>query len=463
MPGGSFTYRSRPDSSAALVDKSERLWLVMNSVDQKVGTLSMSGVGSVAVTGLGFQPDVIVLTGVRKTGGLTPPAQYSVGCASDDAQWSYGITVRHGTTPENFTRWREDACFTMIGPNGFAVIVERVRASLTSMDADGFTLDVEVHDLGASLTVGYLALKGNYKVGMASIPTSTGTQELSGIGFAPKGVWLASAPGHLDLSISAPRYDRFGWDVCNGFASDMAGISQEAMWGGARRSGIPNRSASRWEHVALLLGLAPSGSETWTIRCRAVADAFLTDSFRLDWTTVDGVANRRFAYLAHDEAEAGSFQITSDAPLGPDLDVVVPTEIEPLSMITTATGYYGLSAATIDVTPDTFMVGGQGNIGFGASEPWALNSGDELCSALVQSSGGPTGGGFPTCGCTLRQNYQGFCYWHDPPSGDVNATLGGQSYDVFQSRGPLLIPSMNARFAQRQSSATRGLIRSSET
>jgi hypothetical protein len=460
---GSFTYRSLPDPSAALVDKSQRLWLVMNSTDQAVGTLTLSGTGTVSVPGLGFQPDVIVLTSARKA-GASSHCQYAVGCADANAQWSYGINVRHATSPENFTRWREDACFTFITSGGFGVISERIRAVLDSLDADGFTLDVEQHDLGVGLTVGYLALAGNFKVGMASIPTSTGTQELSGIGFAPKGVWLASAPGHDDLSIAAPVYDRKGWDVCNGFASDMAGISQEAMWGGARHSGVPNRSASRWEHVALLLGLGPSGSTTWTIRCRAEADAFLSDSFRLDWTTVDGVANRRFAYLACDEAEAGSFQITSDPSGGADLDVVVPTEIEPRSMISTSTGYNGLSGATMDVVPDEFMQCGHGYLGFGASEPWALFSGDELCSGLGQSSGGPSGGGYPTCKCFLRTGYQGFSYWHDNASGSIDSTLVGQAFDVWEARAPLRIPSLNARIdAKRMGSATRALLNPSDT
>lgn len=471
----SFTYRRVIGASEDRQDPSERLYLLLTSTAQQVGSFTIpASTGSLAVTGLGFQPDVVIFTLVRRDPGLAGAShkQFGLGVSGPGGEWSYGINVRHGTAPENLVRWREDACITLIVSNKAgppSTIVERVRATMDSFDADGFTLDVQVQGLGTTIAVGYLALQGNFKVGSAAIPTSTGTQELSGIGFAPKGVWLASAPGHLDKSIAAPVYDRYGWDICNAFASvDDA----QAMWGGARRSGAPNQSQSRWEETAFLLGLSSAGATAADVRARATLDAWLPDSFRLNWTTVNGTANYRFGYLAADEGEAGSFQIRSD---GVDpVDVAVASRIEPEAMISTSTGMYGISSSVIPVVPDTYMTEAHGYIGFGANEPWvAAHAGtnpyafiggtsmDELCSGLVQSSGGPAGGTFPTADCFIHYYDQGFSYWHDSMAGLVDTTLTGQAFDVWKTR--VRIPSMNARFAQRQSSATRGLIRSSET
>lgn len=99
-------------------------------------------------------------------------------------------------------------------PNTTPVVLE--KASLTSFDADGFTLNWATTSSTAFHYI-YIALKGvTAKVGSTLTQTSLGTWSETGIGFKPKAGIFLTAPKAFPTIVSAHA------PLSIGFASDAA-------------------------------------------------------------------------------------------------------------------------------------------------------------------------------------------------------------------------------------------------
>lgn len=155
----------------------------------KVGTFnSQTGSGSQAVTGVGFQPKLIILFtssfAADNPQGYAQDGQLAIGAAaSSSARFCQWGTGRNGFTMDAFRGSRSAKCIVIPGNRNTTV----AEADLTSMDSDGFTLSWNTGP-GAAYRIHYLALGGDdiqVKVGKASIATSGGTQSFTGVGFKP--------------------------------------------------------------------------------------------------------------------------------------------------------------------------------------------------------------------------------------------------------------------------------------
>lgn len=146
-----------------------------------------------AVTGVGFQPDCVVMYSHTANAGDAG--------GGDDLKWGLGATsgVGHDIVVMNFSNGGSDPtdtkrygsgaeCTAFPSVSGGAI---GGRSVLKSFDADGFTLDIA--DTQAGAHIGFLALKGGaYHVGDFVTRTDTNDIAVTGVGFQPSGVLFIS-------------------------------------------------------------------------------------------------------------------------------------------------------------------------------------------------------------------------------------------------------------------------------
>lgn len=151
----------------------------------KVGTFQAStGAGSQAITGLGFQPNLIIFSSAYSTllgGGGN--AYWFLGMAKDSpiVEYSIGCYSKTGLgLPTTRTNQNDDASIY------FFDTVSRGFANVTSFDADGFTLNWVLAPSGGRY-IHYMAIQTSVTVALGHITLSnlTGAQAVSGLGIAP--------------------------------------------------------------------------------------------------------------------------------------------------------------------------------------------------------------------------------------------------------------------------------------
>lgn len=248
---------------------------------------SATATGTQAVTGIGFQPNLVLfITNLQTVSGTANNNScFSFGvAASSTARWACGIGMQNAqTTMNNRRAFYDNRCILVAAAGSNAVAHD---ADFVSMDADGFTIDWQTAP-GAAYLVGYIALSvTNVKVGNFTQKTSTGSQATTGVGFQPDVLMLASA-GH-DTANTVVDTARF---------SIGAGISSSARWSywtgdedGAGNAIAESRYATN--KVITIASGAPPG-----VSAEADLTSLDSDGFTLNWSTADATA-RNIGYIA---------------------------------------------------------------------------------------------------------------------------------------------------------------------
>jgi len=157
------------------------------------GDFVMSATGELAETGVGFAPGCVLFMGSRFTTVTTQDntqVVWAFGAATAAAsEFTIGLRSRHAQATSESARYGFGAeCLSIHETTADDPFV---RAELTSLDADGFT--VEVLEVGATRIGYYLALGGGqYHVGDILTATDTTNFSTTGVGFQPTGVLFAS-------------------------------------------------------------------------------------------------------------------------------------------------------------------------------------------------------------------------------------------------------------------------------
>jgi hypothetical protein len=149
----------------------EVLYLAIKADSLKVGTIRLpAGTGSVAETGVGFQPEGILAIcmpgnwdgSTFRTTGNTVGSNMSMGAsdASNEAGvywgWADDVTARRGGYSSNKSIFIENA--EINGNDELPSSMPAVKAAVTTLDADGFTLSHTLADLRGGLF--YMAITG---------------------------------------------------------------------------------------------------------------------------------------------------------------------------------------------------------------------------------------------------------------------------------------------------------------
>lgn len=219
-----------------------------------------AGTGNQSITGVGFRPDIVFfITGMAAGGSALPQSLehggISFGAMTEDDQYVSAIVTQDArdlTTLFMVTKhYTYDAeCIATFG--GAAPI--QMRASFVSMDADGFTINID--EAGARRQVLYLAIKGNqWKLFDGS--TLTSVADLSGIdvGFV--------AEGGMVISTMAEKN-----------AQDVSAGEAELNLGAFEADATQRMTGSRWRNIDPSdTGLAQSAGVVYV----RISDAFAVD------------------------------------------------------------------------------------------------------------------------------------------------------------------------------------------
>ena len=255
------------DVSAAVINA--------NSVD--------STTGNIAYTGAGFQPKAVILSSCGATSGSSFDHFFlSMGVATAQAGFSVSGQSQTAVTTTNDFTLTDDGLVICHFINTAQSI--NTSASLSSLDADGFTLN---YDASGSSTRRCWALclggDAEYRCGSFSQPGETGSQVVSVPGFIPVAVMFFMGGGSVA--------DAFVDDLCMscGF-SDGTASAVSACYG---LNGAATSSCGKYSSSSSAIAAISDSA--------VVAEASLTNlaegHFTVEWSTADAGA-RDVVYLA---------------------------------------------------------------------------------------------------------------------------------------------------------------------
>ncbi len=262
--------------------------------DAAVRRFVAPGGGAHSVTGIGFEPDLLLLvpTGVDGPGGRAPGALVSLGAATGArSQVASGFTSSDGVDRSEVRgAQRADAVAVLpvagtSEPGGIG--------RLLSMDPDGFTLEWSVTPSWPGSAVCLALRGGRYRIGTAHAPATPGRKRTRGLGFRPAALLVFS--WGLEPSPETKEIGRF----CLGAASAPT-ASGCSSWDDRNRGARPSETHVQTTERALIDIVDTAGGNVHAI---ASLSELHEGGFTLDWQQADGPA-RQFAYVGFDSAEA---------------------------------------------------------------------------------------------------------------------------------------------------------------
>lgn len=254
-----------------------------------------------ATTGVGFEPDLVIITTSHIFGGGGGQAVLSIGAAAQGHQ--FGTKLDYGS----YLGGRDDWCTRYSWQSDTQIIPE--IAEFSSFDADGFTLNV-ANPLGYDLEAAYFAARGAgvYDVGTAVSPSSSGNQSITGLGFKPAAVILISAQ-QTSLGKQFIEGARMGIGACDDHSREYS------IWCGSGTGDIYTNSAARSSALLMAADAAStpcfggSGFCHPELMNEATLVSMDADGFTLNWS-IDptwGGGARYYHWIAVQQAEVGRF------------------------------------------------------------------------------------------------------------------------------------------------------------
>jgi peptidase C25-like protein len=260
--------------------------------------------GNRAVTGVGFRPAVVfhANAGVQQVAAAPSTmanAVLGIGAMSGEGnQWATGFLSLDSQTTSDTQRGQRTDAFLYEFNQSLAV---QKKASFVSMDSDGFTVNISNATSANNTRVFSLALAGlNATVGSfnKSVAAATATQAITGVGFKPGAVLLASAQDVTQAAAVAQA--RFGLGASDGTTEGAATFEATDA---AAISDVTATDSTAKAFVKI-------DNTTSTVNAQADLASMDTDGFTLSWTTNDAVATE-ILYLALAPAAVTEVRLTS--------------------------------------------------------------------------------------------------------------------------------------------------------
>jgi len=289
------------------------------------GLGSAATAGHVSFNGTNFQPDFVMFMGCDPLGQSQHDGTSWMYGAADSAgnQWCAIARSAYLSGPsgiggilnqaQRYRRFYNDACIGHIGAASFANPTDGdIKIQLVSMDSDGFTLNIATMT-DATALVYFMAVKvdagaGGIRVGNGTARTTTGSQTVSGLPFAPQGVVVGSAQTTDNVFHNDYGAAVFGM---------TDGVSQRSYWargdtaaGTGDPNGRPPCCPTEWKGSNVLT-FANAASQT--ILSQANLTSLNSDGFTLNWATVDANAYQYGWVALHvDDATINSPVVVTD-------------------------------------------------------------------------------------------------------------------------------------------------------
>jgi hypothetical protein len=267
------------------------------------GTFTLPDNGSdFPVTGLGFQPKVVLFYATRQTAaGFAADRAVAVGWAvsassrghlAQYSQDNVAVSTAIGMSI------RDDLALREITAASGLVSIDN-DFDLTTLDADGFTINPVNFIVGHNYIIHYFAIGGddltNVWIGNVNIPTTAISQAYSGPGFKPDCLLLLS-----NLTGTIPRSD-VGHKLCLGAATSVADQAAAYVH---EQNAIPTSLSSLQKTGEILHTLNFAGTDNTV----AALESFDTSGFTLAFSTVPG-SSRGFLALA---LKGGSYKLFTE-------------------------------------------------------------------------------------------------------------------------------------------------------
>lgn len=260
------------------------------ALNAKAGTFAINvGVGNQSITGLGFEPKLILFYPTKRTAtGIGVDGFSSFGAAiSSVARFAVHGSSEDGANPSACSRRGTDAaCITFLIEG---TINTDYEADFVSMDADGFTIDI-TNAPTAAYQIGYLALGGsditNVAIGNDTTRNAPGLKSTVGLGFQPDALILAN--------VVAATMPETRDDVATFGLGAVSSVGNEGAYASASRDNIGVSETWRWQETdaCLLMINAATGAAI----NRANLNSFDADGFTLNYTV--SAFTRFFFYIA---------------------------------------------------------------------------------------------------------------------------------------------------------------------
>lgn len=270
-----------------------------DTTNLKTGSLTTgTATGNKAITGVGFQPDLVIFFSSRATADEQSGAAElgsGVGFATSSSARGY-TSVGHDFVNPNYQVakvQKTDKCFGSVDAGSSNT--QLYEADFVSMDSDGFTVNITTAP-STERYVHYVAIKGGqYKVGSFNQGTATGNQAITGVGFQPNGIMFLTFCAVTNSGIDADDCEiSFGAATSSSarghifFGSDEGGTAQTGF--------VLNRTKCIGTYVQ-----DSDAPNTSTLADFVSNDA---DGFTVNNTTADATS-REILYLAFGDAAAG--------------------------------------------------------------------------------------------------------------------------------------------------------------
>lgn len=288
----------------ATVDATARIinFIALGGADlenSKIATITTpGGTGSQAYTGIGFQPNALIAFSSRSNetanaeGGAL---QFSFGNSAAD-QKTLGLKAKQNnpTSDTSHIQTVQEFYYLLI-PNQFKQVY--AVADLTSLDADGFTLNWTQTFGGVVLP--YIAIKTAnstyFKLGQFDRPTSTGNQSVTGVGFKPAALlFFSTNNGNSTITHDHGR-------ISLGAAGDL--VSRRFAIGVDDEHNQNPTDAAQYLDRTKVVKLVTTSGGVASVTNEADMVSFDADGFTVNWSTVDGTANKTLFYLAFGPSE----------------------------------------------------------------------------------------------------------------------------------------------------------------
>lgn len=271
-----------------------------SDISADVGTFTISATGSKAITGVGFQPTLIGL-GVASASadGYGNFTEGSIGWATASSN-RYALSWAAQNNVADTNSVKSQISTGVLQEIWITPVVEDL-ADFTSMDADGFTINVSSNV--NSPVVGYIAMRGaSFKLGAFNEPTSTGNASVTGVGFQPSMVAVFSFSAASTASIID------GENLMIGAATSSSNRrSFDIDCPDAATTSTDQRKTSEALWLTHITGSTNSGNPTNTAEADFVSmDA---DGFTYNMTTADATS-RQVIYVAFAQTPVSSTNTT---------------------------------------------------------------------------------------------------------------------------------------------------------
>ena len=339
---------------------------------------SPTSIGNQAVTGAGFQPNVVMILGTYPKAPGPPITQihgfWTMGMGDGTTQRCVHTSVNDGGD----NAWRQFLTTGIIAgmKEKDGTVIQ--QASLSSLDSDGFTLNWSTTE--AARYYSAICLRWhNMKVGSDTQKTSTGTKATTTGNRTKLALLMQSGQDTINSIANPARFNIGAFDESAQFAR---------WWGRSFTSPADADMVNKADKV-----LSHYQEGTPSLLAEAEFESKDSSGFTLDWTTADATA-RQFAYLAFaGDAIPLAGVIASQSSVTGSLGAVVPIQgaIASQSAVTGAlSASLPISAAIAAASSITGVMGVQvplaGSVGTQSSVTGSLSGTVPVHGAIAAQS-----------------------------------------------------------------------------